>query len=306
MSERPKQPVTVLGLGRMGTAIAGAYLDAGHPVTVWNRTASKAGPLVARGAVRAPGAAEAVAAGPLVLAPLLDRDAVRRALAPAAAELRGRTLVNLANCAPEQARELAEWAAAHGAGYLDGAMLALPRTVATSSGFFLYSGARDTFDRFRAALEVMAPAHWSGPDPGAAEIHNLAVLGTGYAALAGFLHSAAVLDAVGTSPETLAPLAAQWLRGMADFLPDLAREAASGAYADGVSTIDLNRAAVDALIRLGGAHGVAGDVHAPLKALLDRRAADGRGQDSFSAVFELLRAGAPRRTERTAGERARP
>jgi 3-hydroxyisobutyrate dehydrogenase-like beta-hydroxyacid dehydrogenase len=39
-----------LGTGRMGSAMAGRLLDAGDRVTVWNRTESKTGPLVARGA----------------------------------------------------------------------------------------------------------------------------------------------------------------------------------------------------------------------------------------------------------------
>ncbi|WTK93054.1 NAD(P)-binding domain-containing protein [Streptomyces sp. NBC_01508] len=93
-----------------------------------------------------------------------------------------------------------------------GAMLAIPETVATSEGFFLYSGAQRAFTTYRRELEVMAPAHYFGTDPGSAEIHDLALLGTGYAALTGFLHAAAVLDPVGTSPEVFAPLAAHGLR----------------------------------------------------------------------------------------------
>lgn len=42
--------VTVLGLGSMGTALAGALLEAGHETTVWNRSAGKDEALVARGA----------------------------------------------------------------------------------------------------------------------------------------------------------------------------------------------------------------------------------------------------------------
>ncbi|MER7083976.1 NAD(P)-binding domain-containing protein, partial [Saccharopolyspora kobensis] len=37
-----KQPVTLIGLGPMGQAMVKVLLDAGHPVTVWNRTASRA------------------------------------------------------------------------------------------------------------------------------------------------------------------------------------------------------------------------------------------------------------------------
>ncbi|MFC7468445.1 NAD(P)-binding domain-containing protein [Actinomadura keratinilytica] len=54
--------VTVLGLGRMGGALAAAFLAAGHPTTVWNRSPGKADALVVRGARRAGSVAEAVAA----------------------------------------------------------------------------------------------------------------------------------------------------------------------------------------------------------------------------------------------------
>ncbi|MFG3408265.1 NAD(P)-dependent oxidoreductase [Streptomyces sp. NPDC048142] len=290
MPEQTKPHVTVLGLGRMGAPIASALLDAGYSTTVWNRTAAKADALVAQGAIRAATAADAVEAGSLVIVPLLDHAAVRQALGPTASILQGRTLVNLANSTPDHARELAAWAAGHGADYLDGAMMALPETVATPEGFFLYSGSQHAFTTYRRELEVMAPAHYFGTDPGSAEIHDLALLGTGYAALTGFLHAAALLDPVGTTPEVFAPLAARWLHGMAEFLPELAREAGQSAYAGGVSTVDLNRAGVDSLIQLSRASGIATDVHEPLKALLDERSADGHGQDSFSSVFELLKA----------------
>ena len=40
------EPVTVIGLGPIGQAMASVLLRAGHPVTVWNRTPSRAGNLV--------------------------------------------------------------------------------------------------------------------------------------------------------------------------------------------------------------------------------------------------------------------
>lgn len=44
-----KDPVTVIGLGPMGQAMVRAFLTAGHPTTVWNRTASRADAVVAEG-----------------------------------------------------------------------------------------------------------------------------------------------------------------------------------------------------------------------------------------------------------------
>lgn len=63
MSQHPT-PITVLGLGNMGTALAGALIDAGHPTTVWNRSPARAEPLGARGATAADTAEFAVSASP--------------------------------------------------------------------------------------------------------------------------------------------------------------------------------------------------------------------------------------------------
>lgn len=63
---------------------------------------------------------------------VLDYPAVRELLAPVAESLRGRTLVNLTTGSPEQAREEAEWAAEHGIGYLDGAVMTTPPGSATA------------------------------------------------------------------------------------------------------------------------------------------------------------------------------
>ena len=44
--------VAFLGLGRMGSAMARHVLEAGHDLTVWNRTSGKADDLVQAGAKR--------------------------------------------------------------------------------------------------------------------------------------------------------------------------------------------------------------------------------------------------------------
>jgi 3-hydroxyisobutyrate dehydrogenase/2-hydroxy-3-oxopropionate reductase len=59
--------VAVVGLGAMGSRIAGRLLDRGHDVAVWNRDPAKAEPLVELGARRAATPAEAAAAEELVI-----------------------------------------------------------------------------------------------------------------------------------------------------------------------------------------------------------------------------------------------
>ncbi len=61
------QPISVIGLGVMGAALARTLLAHGHPVTVWNRSAEKAAPLVEEGATLAATASDAIAASPATI-----------------------------------------------------------------------------------------------------------------------------------------------------------------------------------------------------------------------------------------------
>ncbi|HEX2299996.1 MAG TPA: NAD(P)-binding domain-containing protein, partial [Pseudonocardiaceae bacterium] len=90
MTEHNRTPVTVIGLGSMGRALAEAFLRAGHRTTVWNRTPEKAAPLVAKGAIHAPSVRAAVAASPLVITCVTGFDDTRQALGPANGALDGR------------------------------------------------------------------------------------------------------------------------------------------------------------------------------------------------------------------------
>lgn len=89
------QAVTVIGLGSMGSDLASALLDRGHPTTVWNRTAEKARPLADRGAHPATTPREAITASPLVPACVLDYEVLRSVPEPVAEAHAGKALVNL-------------------------------------------------------------------------------------------------------------------------------------------------------------------------------------------------------------------
>lgn len=67
--------VGFIGLGLMGSEIAANLLKAGHKVTVWNRSADKAAPLIAAGATLATTPAEA-ARNPVVMSMLADDKAL--------------------------------------------------------------------------------------------------------------------------------------------------------------------------------------------------------------------------------------
>src|SRR5580698_1780813 len=70
------ESVGFIGLGLLGMPMAANLVDAGVALRVYNRTPSKADPLVARGAVRAATPADAIEPGGIVVSCVWDSESV--------------------------------------------------------------------------------------------------------------------------------------------------------------------------------------------------------------------------------------
>ncbi|WP_326640704.1 NAD(P)-binding domain-containing protein [Streptosporangium sp. NBC_01755] len=150
-----RSAVTVIGLGEMGSALAGVFLDSGHPTTVWNRTPGKADALVAKGARWAATVRDAVAAGPLVIISVKGNAAARRILESAGDALAGRAVVNLTDGTSAEARAVAEWAADQGTEYLHGQIMTIAPGVGHPETVVFYGGAGAVYDRYRSTLRLL-------------------------------------------------------------------------------------------------------------------------------------------------------
>jgi 3-hydroxyisobutyrate dehydrogenase-like beta-hydroxyacid dehydrogenase len=97
--------IAFLGLGLMGAPMARRLLDAGYPLTVWNRTASRAEPFAALGAQVAPSAAAAVKDADVVITMLADPAAVSAVIDEIGPELRpGTRLIDTSSIGPDAVR----------------------------------------------------------------------------------------------------------------------------------------------------------------------------------------------------------
>ncbi|MEV6393963.1 NAD(P)-binding domain-containing protein [Streptomyces sp. NPDC051907] len=283
-------PVTVLGLGPMGQALVSAFLAAGHSATVWNRTPGRADGLVENGAVEAGTAAEAIAASDLVVICVLDYEAVRAVVAPHAAALKGRTLVNLTAGTPDDARATAEWADAHGIGYLDGAIMVPTYLVGGPSTLVLHSGPADLYERHRDTLGAIGGAcvHL-GTDPGRAGAHDVALLDIFWTALTGVVHAFALAGSEGVTASDLAPYA----KGVAALLPDVidafAEQVDTGSYPAGGSNLRSAAAIMSHVLEASRSRGVDSTVISAAHEIARRGMAAGYADDSYAHVAELLR-----------------
>jgi 3-hydroxyisobutyrate dehydrogenase-like beta-hydroxyacid dehydrogenase len=71
--------ITVIGLGRMGAALARTMQQAGHDLTVWNRSPARMQPFIDDGVTAASDVAAAITASPVILV-CIDSNAAADAL----------------------------------------------------------------------------------------------------------------------------------------------------------------------------------------------------------------------------------
>ncbi len=202
--------ISVVGLGAMGTALAAAQLDSGCSVTVWNRSAQKAEPLIARGANGATSVVEAVQASSVIMI-CVDNYTVTNALLQAdevIPGLSGRTIVQFSTGTPKEARDSETWLADQGANYLDGAIMCYPNDVGAPDSMLLVGGKQSALSVAKPFLEVLGgDLRYLGDNIAAAATLDLALLSTSVALYLGVAHSAHICESEGVGVDLLASVA---------------------------------------------------------------------------------------------------
>lgn len=171
--------VGFVGLGSMGRGMATRLLDAGHELSVWNRSPGPAEPLVQRGAHRLD-KPEAAFSGDAVLTMLADDDAVRAVVL--ANDLLKRApnkkLVHvvMSTVSVAFARELERAHAEAGLAYVAAPVLGRPDVAAAGKLNVVAAGAADAIERVSPLLDVIGQKTWVlGAEPHKANVAKLSM-----------------------------------------------------------------------------------------------------------------------------------
>ncbi|WP_327109972.1 NAD(P)-binding domain-containing protein [Nocardia sp. NBC_01730] len=286
MNKKTDTSVTVIGLGLMGQALAGAFLKAGHTTTVWNRTTSKADQLVAEGARLAPTVGDALEAGSVTIICVTDYKAMHELLGASDIELDGTMLINLTSGDSAQAREAARWAEQRGAHYLDGAIMAIPPAIGTAEAVILHSGSQSDFEAHKSTLDALGTVTYLGADHGLASLYDVAGLAMMWSVLNAWLQGTALLRTAGVDAATYAPFAQQIAAGVAEWLPGYAEQIDSGSFPVEVSALETDARAMAHLIEESEAVGVNAELPKLIKAMADRSIAAGHGGEQYPVLIE--------------------
>jgi 3-hydroxyisobutyrate dehydrogenase-like beta-hydroxyacid dehydrogenase len=194
--------VSFLGLGQMGSPMARRLLEAGHHLTVWNRTAERADPLREAGASVATSPADAAAESDVVITMLTDEGALEQVVGGEEGVARGirdgSVLVDMSTVGPEAVRRLRS-SVPEGVAVLDAPVLgSTPQAEAGQLSVFV-GGPREAYERVEEVLGVLgSPRHVGGLGSGAAL--KLVLNSTLGAVLVGVGEALALADALGLDP----------------------------------------------------------------------------------------------------------
>jgi 2-hydroxy-3-oxopropionate reductase len=151
--------VGFIGLGLMGVPMCRRILAGGFPLTVWNRTAAKADPLLAEGARWADSPAAVATASDIVITMVTDSRAVEEvACGPngvLAGAHTGLILIDMSSIEPTTSRAVAARAAAVGVAMLDAPVTGSTPQAETGALGIMVGGAAEQLEIARPVLSQL-------------------------------------------------------------------------------------------------------------------------------------------------------
>ena len=155
----PAKHIGLIGLGLMGRPMGMNLIKAGYPLTVWNRTASRAEELVAAGAKLAKSPQEVAAASDFLLTIVSDPAALEEVLWGNSGAMqslkRGSIYVDSSTVSPTLARKIAAACSERGARFLDAPVTGGDWGAKKGELVFMIGGDSDTLKEAEHILSVM-------------------------------------------------------------------------------------------------------------------------------------------------------
>jgi len=154
------QRIGFIGLGLMGQPISRRLLDAGHPLTVWNRTAEKAQGLLQTGAVWGASPRAVADGSEVVITMVTDSAASEEVICGPGGVLEGAypglIVIDMSSIAPEMSRSIADRARSRGVPMLDAPVTGAPSVAAEGKLGIMVGGPPETCEACRPIFQTLA------------------------------------------------------------------------------------------------------------------------------------------------------
>ncbi|MGN8771853.1 NAD(P)-dependent oxidoreductase [Paenibacillus barengoltzii] len=167
-----------IGLGTMGAPMASNLLRAGYPVTVYNRTASKAAPLTELGATVAASPQEAAAGADVVITMVSNDDSIIEVYegdnGVLAGIRSGTTVIDCSTISPALVQRLAKQIAALGSSFLDAPVTGSSPAAIDGTLVFMVGGSAETLAQVMDLFDTMGKKVLHMGDNGSGAVAKLA------------------------------------------------------------------------------------------------------------------------------------
>jgi 3-hydroxyisobutyrate dehydrogenase-like beta-hydroxyacid dehydrogenase len=169
--------VGVIGLGAMGSAYVERLMAAGHRVIGWNRTRSKADPLIARGMIWGESPRQTTASSDLVISAVTNDEALEAVVGANGilAGIREKTLVEMSTLSPGEIRRLAPRVSEAGGSLVDAAVMGSPLTVRQGKLVIMVAGEERVIRAAEPILVDIGPRVFPMGEIGQAKLMKLAL-----------------------------------------------------------------------------------------------------------------------------------
>jgi 2-hydroxy-3-oxopropionate reductase len=175
----PQQKIGLIGLGLMGRPMGLNLLKAGHTLTVWNRTASRAESLVAAGAKLAESSREVASSSDVLLTIVSDPPALEEVLWSKDGVLsglrRGSIYIDSSTVSPALARKISAACAERGARFLDAPVTGGTWGAEKGELVFMVGGEAETLKAVEPILGALSKRWFHLGPNGAGQIIKLAM-----------------------------------------------------------------------------------------------------------------------------------
>jgi 3-hydroxyisobutyrate dehydrogenase-like beta-hydroxyacid dehydrogenase len=283
--------VTIIGAGRMGSALATALFHKGFATTVWNRTGAKTEALSKLGISVAGSVEESVREAGIVVISLSDYSSTQQLLRQPKIEaaLRGKIVVQLSSGTPQNAREMDTWARGCGITYLDGAILGSPAWIGTPACTIFYSGPVEVFERAKPVLMAFGDrTAFVGQEIGHASAFDVAVLTFGISAMLGFLQGQVVWESENLPAGGFLETVKGMMPTMESLFTDMSRRVSAKNYSGDQASLEAYSVVTKQLVSWCQDRGSDHTIPDAYVNLMDRAIQAGKSQDDFACLYEIL------------------
>lgn len=290
---KTQNAVTVIGLGQMGFALAKLLLQNNYKVTVWNRSPSKAEPLVSEGGILAENLPAAIRASPTIVICVFDYEASNTILdrKEVTDELGGKTIIQLTTGSPDDATESETWANKFGAAYLDGAIQVAPEQMARPDTTIFVSGAQNTYGQAEAILKIFGGnIKYLGERISAAAAMDLASLSYLYGSLLGFFHAARISESEGFPVGMLGEIIHEVTPGFTEFIKYEAGVIQAGDFSITQSPLSISVEATERILKASEQYKINTEVPKLAADFLKQAHEAGYGKEELAALIKIFRA----------------